>query len=206
MNIILKPDSLKTAERKIYLAEQERRSKYWANIDAEDKVYKANVEKVQKKLKNLRKKFRDIGDLENKKSEGIKLSVEQKEKLSKKSQVTLKKWLRFYFFDHSETLRMQVSSEIELLEDQEREILSNPPIVDQNVPKPDDPESLPQLESLTTAVAVNFASTLTPAALESEVSVISDSDNKNLTSSVNECLTTNSGSASNVWKRGVSIL
>ena len=42
---------------------------------------------VQKKLKALRKKLRDIADLEAKKEQGEKLSAEQKEKVGRRQSV-----------------------------------------------------------------------------------------------------------------------
>lgn len=42
---------------------------------------------MQKKLKALRKKLRDIADLEAKKEQGEKLSAEQKEKVGRRQSV-----------------------------------------------------------------------------------------------------------------------
>ena len=77
---------------------------------------------MQKKIKNLRKKIRDINELEGKVANGQSITSEQKGKISKKQ---------------------DVQSEIDVLEDNERVLVSTPPLVDFSVPKPDVPTQSP---------------------------------------------------------------
>ena len=106
-----------------YKRVQEERKEHWIIIEKKREEYKSELDRIQKKLKNLRKKLRDIIELEKKKESGgdeMKLSAEQMEKLSKK---------------------LEVKSEIENLEQLEKDHLSKPdvpPDIDTTIPKPDE--------------------------------------------------------------------
>ena len=101
---------------------QSFRKEHWAVIEKQREEYRVELDKIQKKLKNLRKKYRDIIDLEKKKECGgdeFKLSTEQVEKLNKKAEVT---------------------TEIEILEKAEKDHLGKPdvsPDIDMTIPMPD---------------------------------------------------------------------
>lgn len=100
-----------------YRKQQDERYEYWENVQKEEDAYRSELEKTQKKLKNLRKKLRDIVDLENRAEEGATISLEQKEKIRKKE---------------------GISAEIEVVEESERTMLANPPALINPLPRPDE--------------------------------------------------------------------
>jgi len=106
-----------------YRRVQGKYKEHWLKIEKQREEYRVELDRIQKKLKNLRKKFRDITELEKKKESGgddMKMTAEQIEKLSKKS---------------------EVKSEIESFEQLEKDHLNKPdvsPEIDMTVPKPDE--------------------------------------------------------------------
>lgn len=105
------------AEKALYDKEQGVRRLYWENVYAEVEIYTIDLDKIAKKLKNLKKKLREIVELESKYQSGAKLTPEQKEKISKKS---------------------EVEAEIECVEKQESDMIAMPPRTDHDVPKPEE--------------------------------------------------------------------
>jgi len=92
------------------------RKLYWDWADSVLNDYNTNLEKNLKKLKNLRKKLRDITDLEAKIAQsGVKITAEQREKLSRKA---------------------DIDDEIADLEEAEQKALNNAPIFDSSIPRP----------------------------------------------------------------------
>ena len=78
-------------QKRIYILEQRERYFYWDKIQKELEKFNSACDRISKKLKNLRKKLRDINDLEHKQINNIVLNNEQKDKISKKNEVYFKK-------------------------------------------------------------------------------------------------------------------
>ena len=78
-------------QKRIYILEQRERYFYWDKIQKELEKFNSACDRISKKLKNLRKKLRDINDLEQKQINNIVLNNEQKDKISKKNEVYFKK-------------------------------------------------------------------------------------------------------------------
>lgn len=104
------------AERRKYEKEQERRRNYWENAAIVEERYQSNFIAVQKKIKNLNKKLREINELEIKINDGLAISVEQKLKVSKK---------------------FEVEVEIKNFTEEETLLAKSKPIFDDSIPKPD---------------------------------------------------------------------